>query len=106
MNPFSQKEKRAILENDRKVRESSSFHAHAIAELGDVGGRFASEIRQSVTGSTPGSQYPRQPSGSPWARDECPPEPPLGYSVDEQEAVGERHEIEASRGSPSASALA
>src|SRR5215470_14728674 len=48
-----QSERRRILANDKKVREGSTFHAHAIAELSDVGGRFANVQPTSVTGSSP-----------------------------------------------------
>jgi hypothetical protein len=59
------------------------------------GGRFAySGNSTTVTGSTPGPMYPRQSAGSPWAKDECPPEPltdgrgegnVLGFEIDRPE---------------------
>lgn len=99
INPdITMKEKRQILENDRKVRDGSTFFAHARADAElNLGGRYAKVQPTSVTGANPGSVYPRMPEGNPWAKDECPPEPSLGYAIDEQEPVGEPHEIAASR---------
>jgi hypothetical protein len=97
---ISQKEKREVLANDRKVREATTYHSVAQASVDDErGGRYATEgSKQTVVGSSP-IAYPRQPENSPWHHDPCPPEPPLGYSVDEQEPVGEVFEREASAAS-------
>jgi hypothetical protein len=92
----SQAERRRIMAEERRGR---TYQGVAQAALDDErGGRYAagSGSKSSVVGSSPVS-YPQQPAGSPWAKDECPPEPPLGYSVDELEPVGEPHEVEASR---------
>ena len=91
---ISQKEKREVLANDRMARNTYLAHAND-AEL-EMGGRFTKLTPTSVTGASAGSAYPQQPEGSPWHHDPVPDEMPLGYSVDEQEAVGERHEVEAS----------
>jgi hypothetical protein len=66
------------------------------------GGRFAELARRerdakpAVIGLDPAAQYPRQPGDSPWAGDAVGVEPPLGYSIQDMEPVGEAHEIEAS----------
>ena len=95
---ITQQEKREVLRNDHKVREASTYHSVAQASIDDErGGRFAySGNSTTVTGSTPGSVYPRQPAGSPWAKDECPPEPlidgrgegnVLGFEIDRPDAA-------------------
>src|SRR5262249_16236682 len=76
-------------------RRGRTYQGHAINSADDErGGRFAySGNSPTVTGSTPGPIYPRQPAGSPWAKDECPPEPLidgrgegniLGFEIDRQ----------------------
>jgi hypothetical protein len=47
----------------------------------------------SVSGSEP---FVRYTSGASWTRDPQPTEPPLGYSVDALEPVGEAQEVAAS----------
>jgi len=99
---ITQKTKREILANDKKVREGSTFHAHAQASADDErGGRFANVQPTSVTGSGPASEYPRQPTTSPFANDPCGIEPPLNYNIDAQQPTGEKFEIEASLASTS-----
>jgi hypothetical protein len=84
----------------RRIREArerrSQTYMGQKQDLDDMGGRFAKVTRSTVTGSGPIAEYPRMPEGSPWAKDECPPEPPidrsddgvrLGYRVDGQEDV-------------------
>jgi hypothetical protein len=90
---ISQRERREVLRNDRRVREAATYHSVALGSVDDErGGRYATGgSKQTVIGAAPVS-YPTQPSGSPWRVDMCPPEPPLGYSVDEMEPVGEAHE--------------
>jgi hypothetical protein len=86
----SQRERREVMRNDRRVREAATYHSVAASSVDDErGGRYAAaDSKQTVIGASPIS-YPTQPEHSPWSRDECPPEPPLGYSVDAQEPVGE-----------------
>ena len=98
---ISQKEKREVLANDRKVREAATYHSVAMAGIDDErGGRYATEgSKQTVIGSSP-IAYPQQPSTSPWHRDPVPDEPPLGYDINAQGPVGEPHEVRASEGSP------
>jgi hypothetical protein len=79
-------ERLATLENDRKVLEqrSGTFFSHGLAAANDLsGGRFAAAGgAPRVVGSTPGaaSQYP---AASAAHQTELPPEPPLGFSVNE-----------------------
>jgi hypothetical protein len=91
----SQKERREILLNDRKVK--GTYHSLASASADELaGGRFAqSANRQTVVGASPVS-YPRQPSTSPWFHDPCGVEPVLGFSVEDQLPVGEHWELEKS----------
>jgi hypothetical protein len=85
-------EKRRIMAEERRMR---TYHGHAQANIDeDRGGRFAVEGKATVIGSGPIS-YPAQPSGSPWHSEPIGTEPPLGYSVGDQEPVGEVHEREA-----------
>jgi hypothetical protein len=85
-----QSERRRILIEERHLR---TYHGHAQSAVDeDRGGRFAfSGSPTTVTGSSPIS-YPTQPAHSPWAKDACPQEPPLGFSVEEMEPVGEPFE--------------
>jgi hypothetical protein len=88
-NEATQSEKRAILKND-------SYFARQQSQPDDAGGRYAKIRPSNVTGSAPSQQIPKQPENSPWASDPLGPEPPLGFSVDEMNPVGELHEIEKS----------
>ena len=78
-------------------KPKSTFHSIALAGIDDErGGRYAAEgSKRTVIGSSPVA-YPAQPATSPWHHDPCSPEPPLGYSVDEQDPVGEKFEQAAS----------
>jgi hypothetical protein len=91
----SQAEGRRIMAEERRGRTYMGQAQHMEPELG---GRFAKVNTTTVTGATPGSVYPTQPANSPWNNDPCPPEPSLGYSVEDQEPIGEMFE----RGSPAA----
>src|SRR5258708_40202925 len=102
-NPdITQKEKRAILENDRLVRKGTYFGVAAADADMEKGGRYAALNKPSVTGADPsvagywGARYPAQPPNSPWAKDHYPPEPPLGFSVEDQAPTGEWHEVQKS----------
>ena len=83
---ISQSERRRIMAEERR---RNTYAGHALDPDIELGGRYAKVHTTTVTGSTPRPTYPKQPDGSPWAKDECPPEPQLGYSVDAQEPVGE-----------------
>ena len=87
---ITQKEKREVMRNDRKV--GSTYHSVAQASIDDKrGGRYAiSDSKQTVIGSSP-IAYPQQPKTSPWACDPVPPEPlidgrgegnRLGFAID------------------------
>src|SRR5262245_9480182 len=93
---ISQAEKRRILIEERRMR---TYHGHALDADLEMGGRFSKVNTTTVVGATP-IQYPAQPSTSPWHHDPCPTEPPLGYSVEEQEAVGEMFERASTTAAP------
>jgi hypothetical protein len=88
--------RRRIMAEERRLK---TYMGHALdAEL-EMGGRFAKVHTTTVTGASPIS-YPAQPTHSPWHSNPYPEEPPLGFSVDEMEPVGEPFE----RGPPSTTA--
>jgi hypothetical protein len=92
---ISQREKRRILAEDRQVRTTYLHHAESSID-DDRGGRFAAiEKSATVVGASPIS-YPQQPSNSPWSTDPIGLEPPLGFSVEDHDPVGELHEREVS----------
>jgi len=94
IDEVSQAERRRIIENDRKVM--ATYHSHAQSTLNDERqGRFATLDKPTVTGSTPGSQFPRMPAGNPWREEPIGPEPfvdgrgegnVLGYAIDRPDA--------------------
>jgi hypothetical protein len=93
---ISMAEKRRILAEER----ISSYRAHAEANADfDLGGRYGLVQKPAVViGASPGVSYPKLPENSPsnqLAR--MPDEPSLGYSVNDQEPVGEAHEVRASQ---------
>ena len=102
-----QSERRRVMANDRKVREAATYHSVAQSVVYEErGGRYATESgKQTVIGSAP-IAYPQQPSTSPWHSDSIGTEPPLRYSVEEMEPVGEPHERTASATSLSVTARA
>src|SRR5262249_6881949 len=80
--------RRRIMAEERRLK---TYIGHALdAEL-EMGGRFAKVHTTTVTGSSPIS-YPTQPTHSPWHSNPYPEEPPLGFSVEEMEPVGEPFE--------------
>jgi hypothetical protein len=89
-NNSSQRERAAILKND-----AATLHQFAQSEAGEISGRWAKP--QTVNASRPAVEYPRIKSG-PWADDQPmpPEEPPLGFSVEDHDPVGQPWEIEAS----------
>jgi hypothetical protein len=88
---ISQREKRRILAEDRQVRSTYLQHAESAVDE-DRGGRYAATgSSPRVIGASPIS-YPQQPTNSPWHHDPVGDEPSLGYSVEDHDAVGERHE--------------
>jgi hypothetical protein len=84
MNDATQAEKRKVLLND-------TYHSRATVDADAPGGRFKASNKTPVSPT----EYPA--AAGPWS-DPVEPgiEPPLGYSVDEVEPVGEYHEIQAS----------
>jgi hypothetical protein len=98
---ISQVERQRVMAEERRLR---TYAAHAQANLDeDRQGRFAALDKPNVIGTTSIS-YPAQPEKSHWRRDPVPDESPLGYSVDQQEAVGEVHEVAASQNAAEPSA--
>jgi len=86
--------RRRIMAEERRLK---TYIGHALdAEL-EMGGRFAKVHTTTVTGSSSIS-YPTQPTHSPW---HSPEEPPVGFSVDAMEPVGEPFD----RGPPSTTAV-
>jgi hypothetical protein len=76
---------------------TTTYHSRAMAELQleqGQAGRFTDKA--SVTGAEPFVKYPRMPEGSPWHADIVPPEPGLGYAINDLEVTGEPHELAAS----------
>src|ERR1700693_553387 len=68
------------------------------------GGRFAEADRRErlakpqIIGREPTANYPALPASSPGSSDGVGVEPALGYSINDQELVGEAHEVTASLG--------
>ena len=89
---ISQAERRRIMADERRGR---TYHGVAASSVDDErGGRYANAGNSTtVVGASPIS-YPAQPATSPWHRDPMPDEPPLGYSVEDQEVVGEKFKVE------------
>jgi hypothetical protein len=76
----------------RQRQTRSTYFSHAGDVELELGGRFAKLTPTTVVGTEPITKYPKLESGF-WAKDECPPEPPLGFDVNTQEPVGEAHEL-------------
>ena len=83
-----QSERRRIMAEERRLKTYMGHAQHTDDDL--YGGRFKQVTTTNVIGSNP-INYPQQPTGSPWAKDECPPEPlidgrgegnTLGYEID------------------------
>jgi hypothetical protein len=83
---ISQAERRAVLKSDRDAR---TYFERAQIDDG-VAGRWA---KPQATVITSGHQYP---AASASHADSSPPEPPLGFAIDEQEPVGTAAEVERS----------
>jgi hypothetical protein len=85
-----QREREQILRNDLRA---NTFAGRAQAEADDVRGRWAQINKSDVVGATPTPQYPAGPN---WSVDPTGVEPPLGFDVNQIEAVGEYREVQAS----------
>jgi hypothetical protein len=72
-------------------REPNTFLSHTHPEL-EIGGRFAAEAKHTIIGRD--NPIPKYTHAAPWAETQLPDEPPLGYAIDDQEAVGTLQEIE------------
>jgi hypothetical protein len=84
-----QDERRALV----KSTSGFTYASWAASDIAAETGRHKTEV--TVVGSQP-AVYPRPPSG-PWSgADPVPPEPSLGYSVDDQEPTGSYQEIQRS----------
>jgi hypothetical protein len=90
---ISQAERRRIPAEERRLK---TYMGHALDPEFELGGRYAKVHTTTVIGSTAGPAYPTQPAGSPWAKDECPPEPlidgrgeglTLGYEIDRPDSA-------------------
>ena len=68
-------ERKRVLENDRSVREGSTFARFAQSEAEEVRGRFSAISSPQVVGATPIPKYEGAPN---WANDPTGIEPPLG----------------------------
>jgi hypothetical protein len=79
---IDQSERKAVLENDRKVLEQrgSTFHQHAVAEANVGLGRYGALGNPTVVGASEATRYP---AASAAHQTELPPEPSLGFSIDE-----------------------
>jgi hypothetical protein len=95
-NDNPQSVRRAITENDERIRKGGTYHEFAASEAGASGGRFAARERSTVVGSGPVA-YPQLPENS-WGNQGAavPPEPSLGVAIDEMETVGTHAEIDQS----------
>jgi hypothetical protein len=85
-----QREREAVMRNDR----ANTFAGRASAEADEIQGRWAQEHKATVIGTGP-VEYPRLPENS-WTNDPTGVEPPLNYSVEAHEPVGEYREVQAS----------
>jgi hypothetical protein len=97
-NSADQSERREVLDNDLRLQRGSTYHSHTNIDE-EAGGRFARQQPMLTVGAAPVPLYPG--SVPAWTQDRGPDEPPLSFSVDAQEPVGEPHEIEASLGNSS-----
>jgi hypothetical protein len=95
---FSQSERRGIFWNDLKI---STYRAHAEANADlELGGRYSKVTTVTVVGTSP-IQYPRLPATAPSNQAALVgDERPLGFSVKDQEPVGEHFERGDAVGTP------
>ena len=92
MSFTSTKSERAAL---AKSTTSTTFFQQASAQIAlESTGRFAAQERAAKPTVAGTESFVRYPGGASWTCDAHPTEPPLGYSVEEMQPVGEAHEIE------------
>jgi hypothetical protein len=90
-----QKERRALTGSTT----TTTFRDMANLDL-SLGGRFAVPgSKPDVSGSEEITRYPRLPPSNPWSSDLVGVEPPLGWSVEDQECCGTFEEIQRSASS-------
>jgi hypothetical protein len=93
-----QAERRAVITNEQKLRpgDQQPTTLHALSKLSnDLEGRASA--RDYVVGEAESVSYPRLPANSPWGDGPQPGlEPPLNYSVLDQEPNGTFAEVQAS----------
>jgi hypothetical protein len=87
---LTQEEKRQVLRD--------TMHTRTIIEQNLVRGRYTSETRTLVISAAAAPVELPQPPNSYWHHDPLGPEPPLGYSIDQMNPVGEPFEVAASIG--------
>jgi len=90
-----QAERRRVFAQDQSLRnQGSTFHQHALADAETPRGRFSAVSAAHVVGSKAGiaSSYPAASSAH---QTELPPEPALGYRVDELEPLAPPVEAQA-----------
>lgn len=87
----TQQEKLGALRNDTNF----SWQQNTVD---DVGGRYSKVTPTSLTGSDASPQMPKLPASSPWSdpANWGPPEPSLGFSIDEMQPTGTPAEVEKS----------
>jgi hypothetical protein len=90
-NDATMKEKADVLRNDLR-NQGTTLSRFAESEAATSLGRFAAISAPTVVGS---SQIPQYPAAF-LQHDPVPTENPLGYSVNEMDTTGERHELRAS----------
>jgi hypothetical protein len=73
------------MRNDKLVREQrqgTTLHQFALSQADEINqGRFRSQGVPSVTGSAAIVKYPQ--ASTPFQSDPVPPEPPLGFAIDQ-----------------------
>ena len=94
---IDQAERRRVLDNDRKVRESGTMHAHALADAQIPRGRFSAIDNAEVVGAKPFTNYP---AAAAHQADPVPDEPPLGFAIDELEPTVSPPPVEAQAPDP------
>jgi hypothetical protein len=91
-NPASQAERALAVEQERLARLTNTRVAYGDVVDPPATGRWAKPQQNP----DPSRLYPRLPEGnSQWGGPQVPEEPPLGYSVNDLEPVGELHELAA-----------
>jgi hypothetical protein len=80
MSMLTKDEKLQVFNNDRSVRDGSTYADHTALISPTAGGRFVSHSAPPTVVKS-GQEYPRQPVGSPWHDDPVGIEPSLGVDI-------------------------